>query len=122
MSVKAVRGAVQLDQDTPSAMADAVHRLVSTLARSNNVDPENMISLVFSQTEDLVSENPARALRRFGYAEVPLFCTSEPRYPGSLSRTLRVLMTFEAMRESPVKPVYLDGARRLRPDLSDEQG
>ncbi|MFO8064338.1 MAG: chorismate mutase [Spirochaetota bacterium] len=122
MSVKAVRGAVQLEQDTAPAMADAVQRLVSSLVKSNKADPDRIISLIFSQTTDLCSENPARALRRFGYSQVPLFCTSEPTYPDSLPKTLRVLMTFETDGDEPVSPVYLDGARRLRPDLSEERG
>ena len=103
-------------------MTEAVNRLISALISSNEVETEHIVSLVFSQTTDLVSENPARALRRFGYSTVPLFCTSEPEYPDSLARTLRVLMTFETDDKQPPSPVYLDGARRLRPDITDERG
>jgi chorismate mutase len=118
MAVQAVRGAVQLTEDSSEAMTDAVHRLMSELLASNGLTEETLVSVIFSQTPDLRAENPARALRRFGFASTPLFCTSEPEYPGSLPRVLRVLVTFEADRRREVQPVYLDGARSLRPDIT----
>jgi len=98
-------------------MAGGVRRLLKQLLERNRITEGHIVSIVFSQTSDLTAENPARALRRSGFASTPLFCTSEPEYPDSLPRTLRVLVTFEADSVTETKPVYLDGARSLRPDI-----
>lgn len=119
MPVRAVRGAIQLTEDTPEAMTEAAAELVRAVLEANEIAEEAIVSIVFSQTGDLAAENPARALRRSGYAGTPLFCTSEPAYPESLPRTLRVLLTFEQAARRAVRPVYLGGARVLRPDIAD---
>lgn len=118
MAVRAVRGAIQLDNDGPEAMGDGVRRLLEQVLERNGITEEHIVSVIFSQTSDLTAENPARALRRSGFASTPLFCTSEPEYPDSLPRTLRVLVTFETDSVGESNPVYLDGARVLRPDIS----
>jgi chorismate mutase len=100
-------------------MTAATAELVGEVLAVNDIAEEAIVSIVFSQTGDLSAENPARALRRSGYAGTPLFCTSEPAYPDSLPRTLRVLVTFEQESRRAVRPVYLGGARALRPDLTD---
>jgi chorismate mutase len=118
MAVRAVRGAIQLDRDSSDEMSSGVARLVGGLLEANAIEEDDIVSIIFSQTKDLASENPARALRRSGFSGVPLFCTSEPEYPGSLPRVLRVLLTFETSSTQPPQPLYLDGARNLRPDLT----
>ena len=117
MAIRAVRGAIQLENDSPEAMTDGVCRLLEQLLEGNGITEADIVSIMFSQTSDLTAENPARALRRSGFSSTPLFCTSEPEYPDSLPRTLRVLVTFEADSAAEPKPVYLDGARGLRPDI-----
>jgi chorismate mutase len=118
MPVKAVRGAIQLTEDSAEAMTEAVGSLVHAALERNAILECDIVSVIFSQTPDLRSENPARALRRVGFSETPLFCTSEPAYPDSLPRTLRILITFEQSTPAPVEPVYLGGARALRPDIT----
>jgi len=119
MPVQAVRGAIQLAADSPEAMTEGVGRLLSRMLEANGFAEDNIVSILFSQTTDLSAENPARALRRSGFAQTPLFCTSEPSYPDSLPRVLRVLVTVEVAERFEVRPVYLDGARRLRPDIPE---
>ncbi len=113
--VKAVRGAIQVEND-PQSMGSAVGELMGELARRNGIAERDIISIVFSQTPDLNAANPATSLRRFGFSSVPLFCTQEPAYSGSLPGILRVLVTFNTDRDE-VSPVYLNGAERLRSDL-----
>ncbi|NBF41454.1 MAG: chorismate mutase [Spirochaetes bacterium] len=117
MAIRAVRGAVQLENNSAEAMRSGVHRLLEQLLERNGITESDIVSIIFSQTSDLTAENPARALRRSGFASTPLFCTSEPEYPDSLPRTLRVLVTFGSDSTTEPKPVYLDGARGLRPDI-----
>jgi chorismate mutase len=116
--VYAVRGAAGVETDENSEMCEAVQRLVTELCERNSVSEEQIVSIVFSQTRDLVHANPARCLRRIGFAAVPLFCTQEPEYPDAQPRIVRVLMTYRAEEEHTPRPVYLGRAASLRPDLS----
>jgi chorismate mutase len=103
-------------------MEAAVSRILDALLSQNALSESRIVSIVFSQTHDLVGENPARALRRSEggarFAATPLFCTQEPEYPDSLPRIVRVLLTFEREEGGEATPVYLDGAELLRPDLA----
>ena len=113
--VRAVRGAV-IVENTPTSIRDAVAELVSTIVVRNNIEEEDIVSIVFSQTHDIDAFNPATALREVGFASVPLFCTQEPRIAGSSGKIVRVLLTCSTERKR-LDPVYLRGAERLRADL-----
>lgn len=115
--VIAVRGAIGLDRNDGALIRDGVQRLIGQLVSTNHVDEDDMVSIQFSQTRDLTEANPASALREIGYADVPLFCSQEPDYKGSMPRVIRVLITFNAPQKRPVTPVYLDGAQALRSDI-----
>ncbi len=125
MRVYALRGAIQLQDDTKAAMTQAVHRLLRELISANRLRSHRIIHVVFSQTPDLRSANPATALREMGFASTPLFCAQEPNYSDSLPRTLRVLLLCRAPILSRAYwrrriHCYLDGAAALRPDLARE--
>ena len=98
-------------------MTQAVLRLMRSLEERYGFRESDVVSVIFSQTRDVVSGNPAAAVRSVGYGKVPLFCTQEPEYAGSLPRVIRALVTFSTDRERTT-PVYLDGAEQLRPDLA----
>ncbi len=117
MYTVAVRGAVQLERDDAGEMTEAVQELVRTVMEQNKLAEPEIISIQFSQTADITAENPARALRRGGYGQIPLFCSQEPSYPGSLPRTVRVLILADRKTPDRMQPVYIGGAQVLRPDL-----
>ena len=114
----AVRGATQLPTDSPEALSGAVRELFDALLAANSLKPTRIIAVLFSQTDDITSANPASQLRKF-YPHIPcLFCAQEPQYKDSLPRTLRVLLFYRARRRKPPHPIYLHGAKELRPDIS----
>ena len=117
-TVFAVRGAIQVSENTRELISAAVLKLVPVLLEKNAIEQQSCVSVIFSVTQDLNAENPARALRGIGFAAVPLFCTQEPSYEGELPRVIRVLVTFRAPAGCTPSPVYLDGAERLRSDLT----
>jgi len=117
MTTIAVRGAVQLDADTPEEMRQRIGELMQQLMERNALRERDLVSIQFTQTQDLISANPASCLRNFGYAEVPLFCSQEPQYHGSLPRVVRTLVTFRAFTSAQARPVYLNGAENLRTDI-----
>ena len=116
--VKAVRGAICIDQNTVEDIEKGVQQLIGEIEVRNHINQSQFISMVFSQTKDLTVKNPATALRKIGYAEVPLFCTQEPDYEGSAPRIVRVLITYQTENSGPAIPVYLNGAENLRKDIT----
>ncbi|GAB6090867.1 chorismate mutase [Spirochaeta dissipatitropha] len=113
-TVFAVRGAVQLETDSVISMREAVTELLGTLCRQNDLHEDDIISIQFTQTSDLVQANPARELRSSGFENVSLFCSLEPDYPESLERTLRVLVTYRSSIQHKPSAVYLGKTLGLR--------
>lgn len=118
-TVRAIRGATSVPDDTAGAIADAVRELLASLRHDNGLRHDEVISAIFTVTPDLVSAFPAEAARTVGWEHVPLLCTTEIPVPGGLPRCLRVLLHVER-HWNGTKPrhVYLREAARLRPDLS----
>ncbi len=117
-SVKAVRGAIRVDVDTKEEICRRVGELIWKLSEENSLYRKRIISIQFTQTKDLISANPATALRTIeGYANVPLFCAQEPEYEGSMERVIRILVPYEERASRVPRAVYLNGAERLRGDL-----
>jgi chorismate mutase len=114
---KAVRGAIQVAANSSRSIEDAAVRLVGEVLRANAIAENQLVSIVFSLTDDLTASNPATGLRRTGFAATALFCVQEAKVDGRMPRVLRVLVTWRTVRRRPVMPVYLDGAEALRPDL-----
>jgi len=115
---RAVRGAIQLPENSVSSIERAGTRLVNEILKQNGIAENQIVSIVFSMTEDLTAANPASGLRRTGFASTPLFCTQEARIDGALPRVIRVLVTWDSLERRITVPVYLDGAEVLRPDLA----
>ena len=115
---RAVRGAIQVEENAAHAISAATTRLVGEILRLNAIEEDRIVSVLFSLTEDLSAINPAAALRETGFSRTPLFCTQEARIDGAMPRVIRVLLTFEQVAQGETVPVYLDGAQALRADLS----
>ena len=116
--VRAVRGAIQVDEDSREAIWSAASRLVGGMLAANRLEESDIVSLVFSMTGDLQAGNPAAGIRRTGFADTPLFCVQEAEVSGAMPRVIRALLTFNARGRARPVAVYLDGAETLRPDLA----
>jgi chorismate mutase len=114
---KAVRGAIQVPENSVSSIEQAAAKLVMEILKANGIAENQIVSIMFSLTEDLTAANPAAGLRRTGFASTPLFCAQEARIDGALPRVIRVLVTWDSAERRAAVPVYLDGAEVLRPDL-----
>jgi chorismate mutase len=118
MRVRAARGAIVVSDDVPAAVHDATAKLIRALLDRNEVATDDLISILFTMTEDLRSAFPAEAARRMGLGAVPLLCAREIPVEGSMPSVVRVLMHFHTDRGlAEVAHVYLDGAESLRDDL-----
>lgn len=118
MSVRAIRGAIQVEANTREEVLGGAAELVLEVLRRNLVQAEDLISILFTATPDLTAEFPAYAARQLGLTDVPLMCASEIAVPGALPRTLRLLAHVETARpRADMRHVYLRGASALRTDL-----
>lgn len=119
--VRALRGATTVERDEAQAIIDATRELLQEMLVRNEVAPEDLISLVFTATPDLVSDFPAAAARALGISDVPLLCAREIAVEGALPRCIRVLMHLHTTRtRAQLRHVYLNGATSLRADLGQE--
>jgi len=112
----AIRGAVQVERDSPAAIAAAVARLCEEISRANRLAAGEIVSAIFTLTPDLVSAFPALAAREQGWSSVPMLCAREIPVPGAPPRICRVLVHARGRRKP--RHVYLGRAGALlRPDL-----
>lgn len=118
MAVRAVRGAIQVNANDRDEILEASSELVTAVLARNEIDPDDLISVVFTVTLDLNAEFPAYAARLMGLTDVPLLCTTEIAVPGSMPRVIRLLAHVETPKpRSEMRHVYLRGAAALRTDL-----
>jgi len=119
-AVRAIRGATTVDADTPEQISARITELLGEMLEQNGVSREDLISIVFTATSDLVSMFPAAAARAMGLGDVPLLCAQELEVVSSTPRCLRVLAHVSTDRaRNELHHVYLEGARGLRDDLPE---
>lgn len=119
--MRAVRGATTVEHDDPELVYEAMSELLSLLLAHNDIHTDDIVSAMFTATQDLCSAFPARAARDLGWSDVPMLCAAEIDVPGAQPRCLRVLLHVERHAgQSKLIPVYLRDAVALRPDLSHE--
>jgi chorismate mutase len=118
--VRAIRGATTVDADTVGAITERVVALLEQIMARNGLEEGDIISILFTATEDIVSTFPATAARSIGLGAVPLICARELAVVGSVPRCIRVMLHVETERpRADIHHVYLEGARGLRDDLPD---
>ncbi len=119
MSTRAIRGAIQVDADSASDIGSSVIELLQEILFVNDLQPEDLISVIFTATPDLTADFPAAAARQIGFGSVPLICASEIDVPGALPRVIRVMLHCETdKRPDEIVHIYLKGAVALRRDLA----
>lgn len=121
MRLFALRGATTVDRNDAEEILAATDELMRELMARNALEPEALVSCIFTLTEDLDAEFPAVAARRMGLDKVPLMCAREVPVPGALPRVIRVLVHYYAPEEHESRHVYLGGASVLRADLESAQ-
>jgi chorismate mutase len=96
----------------------ATERLLREIIRRNEIELDDIASVLFTLTPDLHACFPALAARDMGWVTVPMLHAVEIGVPGALARVIRVLMHVNTRRSAAgIEHVYLDGAAVLRPDL-----
>jgi chorismate mutase len=118
--LRAVRGATTLDADSEIQVRERVGALITAILARNSLRASDLVSVVFTATDDVTSLFPASAARQLpGFADVPMLGCREMAVAGGVPRCIRVLVHCYTDRDrGAIQHVYLEGAASLRPDLS----
>ena len=117
---RGVRGATTVESNDRDEILTATGQLLAMMIRLNDIQATDVASAIFSCTHDLNAEFPALAARQLGWLDVPLICTHEVNVPGSLPCCIRILLHWNTTKpQNDIHHVYIKGATKLRPDLSE---
>lgn len=120
--VVALRGATTVERDTREQVLERTTELLAAMLRRNELGSDDLISLVFTATDDITSEFPAAAVREAGISDVPMLCARELQIdgPSNIPRCIRVLAHVHSDRaRGDLRHAYLHDARQLRSDLPE---
>lgn len=120
MRLLALRGATTCDEDSLEEIDRKTQGLVREMLDRNEIDNEDIVSIIFTATDDLHAQFPATAARALGLGDVPLICARELDIEGAMPRAIRVLMHLYTERSrADLHHVYLGAAKSLRDDLPE---
>lgn len=118
MAVRAIRGATTVDSDDPDEIKQRTITLLNTVFDRNELTDDDVISILFTATDDIRSLPPAAAARQFGLVDVPLLCAQEMSADVGPDHCIRLMLHVETERaRSDLRHVFLRGATVLRPEL-----
>lgn len=115
MLTKGIRGAITVEENTPEAIREATKELLSTLIMENSIAEKDVSHVIFTLTEDLNAEFPAKFARMdFNWNSTAMMCFHELNVPNSLQKCLRILIVVNCENDFKPKFAYLKGAANLR--------
>ena len=121
MYCRGIRGATTVESDDSEAIVQATVELLEAIICDNDVHGKDIASAIFSTTPDLTAAFPAKAARDMGWRHTALFCCQEIAVPDSLPLCIRVLIQWNTNKtQEEIVHVYLNAAKKLRPDISGQ--
>lgn len=116
-AVRAIRGATRLSQDSMAEMSEAVAELLNEMISANELQSDDLVSLLFTATPDIRCGFPAAAARALGLTDVPLICAQELAIPWAMPLVVRVMMHVNTdLTRAQIYHPYLRGTDSLRSD------
>lgn len=121
--VAGIRGATTTEYNTAKSILDDTRLLLNEIIVANEIKNEDIISIIFTVSNDLNAAFPSVAARELGFTDIPLLNSNEINVPGSLGKCIRILMhTYTEKTRGNIRHIYLKDATKLRPDLVKKQG
>ena len=117
--VRAIRGATTASENTVDSITLVVTELLDALEHHNQLESDDIISVIFTVTRDLDALYPASIAReRLNWSNIALLDVQQMYVEGSLDHCIRVLLYVNTLKnQNQIHHTYLRGARVLRPDL-----
>ena len=114
-TLRGVRGATTVAENTEEAVLTATRRLLRAMIKANGIDPDDVASVLLTTTPDLTAVFPAVAARQIGWINVPLMGAQEAPIAGALPMCVRALIHLNTdKRADEIQHIYLEGAVSLR--------
>jgi chorismate mutase len=115
--LRGIRGATTVTHNTESDILKETQILFQQMIDANNLNEDDVPSIIFSSTADLTAVHPAKAARMLGWTTTALMGMQEIEIDGMLPRCIRILVHWHT--DTPpqdVRHIYLNEAVSLRPD------
>jgi chorismate mutase len=121
MTVRGIRGAINIAENSKEEILSRSRELLEAILKANKVKAADIAAAIFTLSPDLNADFPAYAARQMGWTDVPLMCARELDVPGALARVIRVLLLVNSkIPASKIKHQYLGDTPQLRPDLAQK--
>lgn len=118
MKVRGVRGAITVHENSAEAILNATEEMLRWLIDKNEIQEDDVASILFTSTPDLNAAFPAKAARNMGWRHVALMGFQEIDVPEGLKMCIRVLIHWNTEKTNhDLTHAFLRGAAALRPDL-----
>lgn len=118
MKVRGVRGAITVSENSAEAILNATEEMLRWLIDKNEIQEDDVASILFTSTPDLNAAFPAKAARNMGWRHVALMGFQEIDVPEGLKMCIRVLIHWNTEKTNhDLTHAFLRGAAALRPDL-----
>ncbi|MBW4436129.1 MAG: chorismate mutase [Pleurocapsa minor GSE-CHR-MK-17-07R] len=118
MKFRGVRGATTAEGNSAEAILLATRELLEALVSQNDIEEDDVASIIFTTTPDLTAAFPARAARDFGWRRTALMGAQEMDVPDGIRFAIRILIHWNTSKSlDEIVHVYMREAMVLRPDL-----
>ena len=112
-----IRGATTSKENTKIEITSAVNELIDALITRNNLEPINILSIIFTATKDLNACFPASIARKFNGLDSVAFLDCQQMFvPDDIKFCIRLMAQVNLPTMSKPNHPYLRGASYLRPD------
>ena len=117
--LRGIRGATTVTNNSIEEIKTATIEMLNEILTQNSVNIEDIACANFTMTKDLNCVYPAKYAREIqGFENVPLMCYQELEIENSLEKCIRVLFLVNTDKpQTEIKHIYLNEAKKLRPDL-----
>ena len=117
IKLSVIRGATTSNGNTKVDITSAVHELVEELISRNNLEPTNILSIIFTVTKDLNACFPASIARKYyGLDKVAFLDCQQMFVPDDIKFCIRLMAQVNSPLNQKLNHPYLRGASNLRPD------
>ncbi len=115
----AIRGAITVENNDKKEILEASETLLKNIFFQNGIQSDDVVSIIFTCTNDLTSVYPAESARKLGLVHAALLCVQEMCVENSLCKCIRVMVNVEFEKsQKDARHIYMRRARTLRPDLA----
>ena len=117
IKLSVIRGATTSKGNTKSDITSAVHELIKELISRNNLEPNNILSIIFTVTKDLNACFPASVARKYnGLDQVAFLDCQQMFVHDDIKFCIRLMAQVNYPLNRKLNHPYLRGASNLRPD------